>query len=67
MKLDIDGQLYEIVIEKKASNRNTYIRVKKDLKIYVTTNTFTTNRSIQKLIEDGPQTTKCKAQNYKNF
>ena len=52
MKLDIDGQLYEIVIEKKASNRNTYIRVKKDLKIYVTTNTFTTNRSIQKLIED---------------
>ena len=52
MKLDIDGQLYEIVIEKKASNRNTYIRVKKDLKIYVTTNTFTTNRSIQKLIEN---------------
>ena len=43
MKLDIDGNLYEIVIERKAGNRNTYIRVKKDLKVHVTTNTFTTN------------------------
>lgn len=52
MKLDINGKYYEIIIEKKAGNRNTYIRVKKDLKIYVTTSTFATNRSIQKLIED---------------
>ena len=52
MKLDINGKYYEIVIEKKAGNRNTYIRVKKDLKIYVTTSTFATNRSIQKLIEE---------------
>lgn len=52
MKLDVDGKYYEIVIEKKAGNRNTYIRVKKDLKIYVTTNTFTSNKAIQKLIED---------------
>ena len=31
--------------------KNTYIRVKKDLKIYVTCNTFTLNYSIEKLIQ----------------
>lgn len=43
---------YEVLIEKKASNRNTYIRVKKDLKIHVTTSLFTSTRSIKKLISD---------------
>ena len=52
MKLDIDGNLYEIVIERKVGNRNTYIRVKKDMKVHVTTNTFTTNKMIEKLIND---------------
>ena len=52
MKLDVDGKYYNIVIEKKAGNRNTYIRVKKDLTIQVTTNMFTSNRAIEKLIED---------------
>lgn len=52
MKLDIDGNLYEIVIERKVGNRNTYIRVKKDLKVHVTTNTFTTNKMIEKLINE---------------
>ena len=52
MKLDVDGTFYNIVIEKKSGNRNTYIRVKKDLTIQVTTNKFTSDRSILKLIED---------------
>ena len=52
MKLDIDGNLYEIVIERKVGNRNTFIRVKKDMKVHVTTNTFTTNKMIEKLIND---------------
>ena len=52
MKLDVDGKYYDIVIEKKVGNRNTYIRVKKDLTIQVTTNMFTSNRAIEKLIED---------------
>lgn len=52
MKLDVDGAYYDIVIEKKAGNRNTYIRVKKDLTIQVTTNKFTSNKAILKLIED---------------
>ena len=43
---------YEIVIEKKRTTKNTYIRVKKDLKIYVTSNIFTTNRFIENLIRD---------------
>lgn len=52
MKLDVNGTYYDIVIEKKAGNRNTYIRVKKDLTIQVTTNMFTSNKAILKLIED---------------
>ena len=52
MKLDIDGKYYEIVIEKKSGQKNTYIRVKKDLKIYVTTNKFTSNKFIKELIEE---------------
>ena len=52
MRLDVDGKYYDIVIEKKSGNRNTYIRVKKDLTIQVTTNRFTTNKAIEKLIED---------------
>ena len=52
MKLDVDGTYYDIVIEKKSGNRNTYIRVKKDLTIHVTTNKFTSDKSILKLIED---------------
>ena len=52
MKLDIDGKYYEIVIEKKSGQKNTYIRVKKDLKIYVTTNKFTSTKFIKELIEE---------------
>lgn len=52
MKLNVDDEVYEIVIEKKRSNRNTYIRVKNDLTILVTTNYLTTDKAISKLIED---------------
>lgn len=52
MKLDVEGTFYNIVIEKKPGNRNTYIRVKKDLTVQVTTNKFTSDRTILKLIED---------------
>ena len=51
MQLTYNDRDFEIVIEKKASNRNTYIRVKKDLKIHVTTSLFTSSRSIEKLIK----------------
>ena len=53
MKLEIDGVVYPIVIEKKKSNKkNTYIRVKEDLTIYVTTNILTRNSSINKIIDE---------------
>lgn len=50
MQLKIDDNIYEIGITRKLGNRNTYLRVKEDLKIYVTTNTFVTNKEIEKTI-----------------
>lgn len=41
----------EVVIIRK-NNKNTYIRVKEDLKIYVYTNRWTKDKEIEKLIED---------------
>lgn len=52
MLFNYDDEDYEIIVEKKKTNKNTYIRVKQDLKIYVTTNYFTSDRAIRKLIED---------------
>ena len=45
-----DGIEYDVDIIKK-NNKNTYVRVK-DGYVYVTTNYFSTNRSIEKLLRD---------------
>ncbi len=50
MQVTIGDENYEVEIIRKLGNRNTYIRVKPDLKIYVTTNTFVTAKEIEKLI-----------------
>lgn len=52
MQLTYNNKDYDVVIEKKSSNKNTYIRVKKDLKIHITTTLFTSTRSITKLIDE---------------
>ncbi len=52
MDLKINGEKYPVVIEKKMSNKNTYIRVTSNLEIKVTTNFFSTNRYIVNLIND---------------
>ena len=52
MQLTYNNKDYDIVIDKKFGQKNTYIRVKKDLKVTVTTNYFTSNHSIEKLIRD---------------
>ena len=52
MQLTYNNKDYDVVINKKFSQKNTYIRVKKDLKVTVTTNYFVTNHSIDKLIRD---------------
>ena len=51
MNFEYNGKLYEVVIEKKKI-KNTYIRVKDDLKIYVSTSYLTPKFSIKKLISD---------------
>lgn len=38
MQMKFDDVLYDVVVEKKRTTKHTYIRVKEDLKIYVTTN-----------------------------
>ena len=50
MKYELDGIYYDVIIERK-NNKNTYIRVKNDLKIYVSTNYLASDRSIKKLLD----------------
>ncbi len=52
MKFTCNNKDYDVVIERKRRNRNTYIRVKDDLSILVTTNTLTTDRYIRSLLEE---------------
>ena len=52
MKFTVDFKDYDVEIQRKVSNRNTYIRVKNDLKILVTTNTFTSDKAISKLLDE---------------
>lgn len=49
MHYNIDGINYNVIIEKK-NNKNTYIRVKKDLNIYVSTNYLVSNKKIEELL-----------------
>lgn len=51
MNINYNGKNYEIKIIKK-NIKNTYIRVKEDMIIYVTTNYFTPLAYIKKLIEE---------------
>ena len=51
MKLTLDGITYDVIIERK-NNKNTYLRVKEDLNIYITTHYLTPNFMIEKLIND---------------
>ena len=52
MKVVIDEQEFEVIIVRKKTNKNTYLRVNDDLNIYVTTNYYTKDKEILKLIED---------------
>lgn len=52
MKLEIDDKFYNLIIEKKRTTKNTYIRVKDDLTIYITTNSFTSNKYILNLLNE---------------
>lgn len=52
MQLVYNEKEYDVVIEKKRGQKNTYIRVKKDLKVSVTTGFLTSARFIENLIRD---------------
>ena len=52
MQVKINDKLYNVEIVKKRTNRNTYIRVRDDLTIYVTTNSLVSDRKINKLVEE---------------
>lgn len=51
MKYILDGREYNVIITRK-NNKNTYIKVKKDLNIYVSTSYFVTNNSIKKMLDE---------------
>lgn len=50
MKYEIENQKYPVIITRK-NNKNTYIRIKDDFTIYVTTNYLITNHQIKKLLD----------------
>ena len=52
MQLRINNKLYKVEIKKKRTTKNTYIRVKEDLTIYVTTNYYMSDKKIIKLLEE---------------
>ena len=47
----LDGKKYNVEMVIK-NNKNTYIKVKEDLTIYVTTNMFTTKRMVKNLLDE---------------
>ncbi|MBR6689784.1 MAG: DUF45 domain-containing protein [Bacilli bacterium] len=51
MKYELDSIEYDVIIEKK-NNKNLYIRVKEDGKIYVTCNYLTTKGMILKVLNE---------------
>ena len=51
MKYTLDDKQYEVIIEKK-NNKNLYIRVKEDGKIYVSCNYLTTKGMILKVLDE---------------
>lgn len=52
MFVDIDNQKIEVIIIRKKENKNTYLRIKEDLKLYVTTSYFMSDRKIKTIIEE---------------
>lgn len=57
MKVLINNEYYEVVIIKKRI-KNTYLRVKSDLKIYASTSLFVSEKSVLKLIKDNEEAIK---------
>ena len=48
MNININNQKVEVIILKKRGNKNTYLRIKEDLNLYVTTSSFMSERKIDR-------------------
>ena len=51
IKVDLDNEIYNVIVERKRSTKNTYIRIHDNLDIYVTCNVLTGDRYIINLIK----------------
>ena len=52
MNIKINDNIVEVVITKKIGNKNTYLRIKNDLKLYVTTNSFVSDHRVRQIINE---------------
>ena len=52
MQININGNMVDVIVTKKLRQKNTYLRVKKDLKLYVNTSSFMSDRAVLRLIND---------------
>ena len=52
MKLQIDGKTYPVIIDKKKTTKNLYIRIKEDLTVYITCHSTTSDKQIEKIIKE---------------
>ena len=52
MQIDINGNIVDVVVTKKLRQKNIYLRVKKDLKLYVNTSSFMSDKAVLRLIKD---------------
>lgn len=50
MKVRIEDTDHDVLIERKKTNKNTYLRVREDLSILVTTNFHTSEKKLQQII-----------------
>ena len=52
MNIKIKNKEIEVIITKKMTNKNTYLRIKNDLKLYITTNSLVSDRKIRDIIKN---------------
>lgn len=50
MNIEINGENYNVVILRKPTNKNTYLRVKEDMSLLITTNLFTRDRELERFL-----------------
>lgn len=50
MEIKINNEIIKVFVTRKISNKNTYLRIKEDLNLYITTNKFTSDKEIKNII-----------------